>query len=253
MVVSLMRNGPGRINGNDVDHHNYATRKANAPEREFRGVDGEGGNVEEPGTLFGTRHQYLSLRAGPDLLETGSPLTWLECLQFLSGLDPNYIYVSYFFDYDVTMIIRTLPEERARRLLYPVMREIGKDGGALPVDVGDFQIDYLPHKEFRVRRRGAHKWVIISDTGQFFQGTFLNTLKKWGVGTPEELAMIEKGKSMRAVFAEMTDETRAYNALECVLLEELMTHFRVVCQETGYVPRKWQGPGYLASAMLDKH
>lgn len=245
----------------DAQGNRYGTRAPDnrrrhdggAEPREFRGVDGEGGNVPEAGTLFGTRHQYLSLRAGPDLLETGNPLGWEECLSFLSSLDPAYLYVSYFFDYDVTMIIRTLPEERARRLLYAAMREVGPNKFPLPIDVGEFQIDYMPHKEFRVRRKGTTRWVIISDTGQFFQGSFLNTLSKWNIGTAEEQEMIRKGKLMRADFQEFTEETRAYNALECVLLEELMTEFRSVCEDTGYVPRKWQGPGFLASAMLEKH
>lgn len=240
-----------------VYRDNYLTKKYSKPVREFRGVDGEGGNVPESGTLFGVRHQYLSLRAGPDLLETGEPLSWHECLAFLADLDPAYIYVSYFFDYDITMIIRTLPEERARRLLYPHLRT--KEGAqfALPLDLTapdgrEYQIDYLPHKEFKVRRIGG-PWVYISDTGQFFQGSFLSSLKKWEIGTEDEQEMIRKGKLMRADFTEFTEETRAYNALECVLLEQLMTNFRAVCEETGYVPKKWQGPGYLASAMLARH
>jgi DNA polymerase type B, organellar and viral len=203
------------------------------------------------------RHQYLSLRAGPDLLETGKPLSAWECLSFLADLDPQYIYVSYFFDYDITMIIRTLPEERARRLLYPHLRTLPGQHYAAPLDLtapdGEkYQIDYLPHKEFKVRRPGS-KWIVISDTGQFFQGSFLSTLRKWNIGTPEEQEMIRAGKEKRATFGVFNEETRAYNALECVLLEELMTQFRAVCEETGYVPKKWQGPGYLASAMLAKH
>jgi hypothetical protein len=238
-----------------LERHNSATRSVYRwaeRQREFRGVDGEGGNVAEEGTLFGVRHQYLSLRAGPDLLETGKPLDWTECLGFLADLDPAYIYVGFFFDYDVSMIIRTMPEERARRLLYPGKRE-GGGGFALPVDVGDFQIDYLPHKEFKVRRKGTQRWIVISDVGQFFQSSFLKAITTWDIGTEEERAFIARGKAMRSEFAEFTDETRTYNALECLLLEQLMTNFRAVCEETGYVPRKWQGPGNLASAMLTKH
>lgn len=155
------------------------------------------------------------------------------------------------------MMIRTLPPERAERLLNRHLRQA--DGGAImPVEVtapsGDkFEIDYLPHKEFKVRRSNQTTWTVISDVGQFFQSAFLTTLQKWGIGTEEEQEFIRRGKSMRADFAEVTDEVRAYNALECVLLEQLMTNFRAVCKEVGYVPKKWQGPGYLASAMLAAH
>lgn len=239
-------------------YHNAATRKLYDKTKnhgiwEFRGVDGEGGNVEEEGTLFGTRHQYLSLRCGPDLLETGRPLSWQECFAFLADRSRYYIYVSYFFDYDVTMMIRTLPRRVASQLLNRHLRNIDESGWMAPVSYGGFQFDYLPHKEFKVRRDGSRHWIVINDVGQFFQGPFLATLEKWQIGTEEERAFIKRGKEMRADFAELTDEVRAYNALECLLLEQLMTSFRQVCKETGYVPKKWQGPGYLASAMLTAH
>lgn len=244
------------MSGRGLAKHNYTTKrlydKRYRDNQEFRGVDGEGGNVPEDGTLFGVRHQYLSLRCGPELLETGQPLTYHECFAFLADQPPDYQYVAYFFDYDVTMMIRTLPERIARLLLNRAARTNGL-GNTAPVTYDTFQFDYMPHKEFRVRRQGTRKWVVINDVGQFFQSSFLSTLKKWNVGTEQEQEFIRKGKSMRADFAAMSEETKAYNALECLLLEQLMTDFRGVCIETGYIPRKWQGPGYLASAMLDRH
>lgn len=65
----------------------------------FCGVDGEGGN-------FPSGHEYMLLRAGEFALETGKPLTSIECLGFLADLPKDRIYVAYFFDYDVTMIDR---------------------------------------------------------------------------------------------------------------------------------------------------
>lgn len=245
-----------------VERHNYATRRLYDPAknpgiRPFRGVDGEGGNVPEQGTMFDeiTRHQYLSLRIGPELLETGKPLTWEECFDFICSQPKQYIYVSYFFDYDVTMMIRTMPQERATRLLQRHKRIKIVNGfptQPMPLDIGVYECDYLPHKEFKVRRKGDKHWYVISDVGPFFQQSFLNTLEKWNIGSVEDREMIRKGKSMRADFGEFTEEIRAYNALECLLLEQLMTEFREVCYATGYVPKKWQGPGYLASAMLDR-
>lgn len=262
------RDSNGERYADPARDHNYATKKLYKPDPEFCGVDGEGGNVPEPGTLFEgmspadnppVRHQYLSLRCGAELLETGKPLNWWECFDFICDQPLNVIMVAYFFDYDVTMMIRTLPEERVRRLLYRHLRDHGHGvNNFLPVDVHapngmDFQIDYLPHKEFKVRRLGDKHWHVINDVGQFFQSSFLKSLDKWDIGDSEQRAMIAKGKSMRSDFAEFTDEIRAYNAWECVLLEQLMTNFRSVCWETGYVPKKWQGPGYLASAMLQRH
>lgn len=214
-------------------------------------MDGEGGDVPDPDALFGAVHRYQLLRAGEFVIENGDGLRFEECAAFLTSLPQDRIYTGYFFDYDATMMIKSIPEERARRIMNRATRE--GQFGSHPVDVGEYQVDYLPHKEFKVRHKDQKHFTVISDVGQFFQGSFLNTLKKWNIGTPEQWKQIEDGKKNRSEFTWMTREIRYYNALECDLLEELMTQFRAVCRDIGYIPRKWQGPGYLASAMLDAH
>lgn len=224
--------------------------------RSFRAVDGEGGNVDEEGTLFGTRHQYLSLRIGPELLQTGKPLQWDECFNFLCEQPAKlYNYVAYFFDYDVTMMIRTLPAHIAKKLLNRHLRYDNTGGGSFGrvVQYGGYDFDYMQGKMFTIRRTGTKYYVTINDVGPFFQSSFLATIRKWGIGTEEEQAQIERGKAMRSQFTEHTQEIEYYNILECDLLEQLMTKFKSLCEETGYVPEKWQGPGWLASAMLKKH
>lgn len=220
----------------------------------FLGIDGEGGDIPDESLLFGTRHVYQLLRAGESVVEDPGGLRFERCAEFLCDLPRNCIYVGYFFDYDVTMILRDIPQERAERLMHRNLREMTDGWGLMPVDVGPYQIDYLPHKEFKIRRKGTGEpFTIINDVGQFFQAPFLKTLEKWKVGTPDEWDAIRRGKKMRSEFTFMTDEIREYNALEIRLLEELMYQFREVCEDTGYLPKKWQGPGYLASAMLDHH
>jgi hypothetical protein len=71
----------------------------------------------------GHSHEYMLLRVGDEYLYTGKPLTTWDCLEFLSGQQPNNayperIYVAYFFDYDATMMLRDIPEAKARRILY---------------------------------------------------------------------------------------------------------------------------------------
>jgi hypothetical protein len=216
----------------------------------FCGIDGEGGNIPDPNALFGNVHTYLLLRAGEFALEHTQGLDFERCADFLCELPRDRIYVAYFFDYDVTMMLKSLPKDRVERIFNRQLRQ--QNGRILPVDYGRYSFDYLPHKEFKVRKDGG-PWFIVSDVGQFFQTSFLKTLEKWQIGTEEEREMIRKGKSMRADFTGVTDEIRAYNALEILLLQQLMSEFRAVCVDTGYIPRKWQGPGYLASAMLDYH
>lgn len=219
--------------------------------RAFAAVDGEGATIDG-------RHQYMLLRAGDRELynDDGSPLTTWQCISFLASLDPNRIYVSFFFDYDVTMICRGLPEDRSRRLLNRALRMSKTNPNQyLPVDWGRFQLEYLAKKEFRVRA-GEHgawgPWVTINDTGTFFQSSFVKALEKW-FPEPEMapvIAKIKEGKDQRGTFEGVTGYVREYCQLECNMLVKLMDRFRDVCHANGIHPRLWQGPGNLVSAVL---
>jgi hypothetical protein len=214
----------------------------NPRNKPFGTIDGEGGNIDDPDALFGEVHTYQLLRA--DEFQIGSKsLRYPECFDFVADLPRSRIWTGFFFDYDVTMMCKSLSEERARRLFDPTLRiRTGSDFSFGSIDIDDrWEIGYMPHKEFKVRRKGQSSFSVINDTGTFFQTSFVNTLKKWNIGTPEEQEMIIRGKSMRGDFHEMDKEIEAYNTLECILHNQLMEQFRQV----------W--PGHLASAMLTAH
>jgi hypothetical protein len=220
----------------------------------FRGVDGEGGG--ERGNRHHGYHAYFLLSAGDrELLpESGNVrISTGRALDFLSSLDPNYIYVGYFFDYDVTKILEDLPFEKLKRLMDRSSRT-RKDGrGVFPVSYGPYDVDYLPRKEFKVRKAGG-PWVVINDVGPFFQVRFIKALEQWGIGSDEEREIIAAGKDMRGNFDLADIKTIAkYNATEIKLLEELMEKFRDACDSVGLEPSKWQGPGQLAKALMQKN
>lgn len=227
----------------------HRNRREDNIRKPFIGVDGEGGN-------FDTGHEYMLLRAGDRVLETGSPLTWHDCLPFLADLPRQRLYVAFFFDYDVTMILRHFPEERLRRLLDIDCRRIPhRPCSSWPIDVnrGQYQIDYIPRKEFRVRRPGQ-PWTIIHDTGTFFQTSFVKALRKW-FPEPEFAAVIDRialGKDMRNEMGAVTQDEREYNHLECIMLERLMERFRDMCDALDIRPHRWQGPGNLVSAVFKR-
>lgn len=237
--MALVRNKQDRRRDR---HKNRTGRKP------FSGVDGEGGNING-------KHEYLLLRAGRDhVLETGEPLQFWECLAFLADLPKTHIYVSFFFDYDVTMICRRIPVARLQRLLDREARQVpDKPGSSFPVDVGPFQIDYLPKKEFKVRRRirGA-EWTTIQDVGSFFQCSFVKALQRWfdDGSMDEQIARIAEGKEQRHDFGQVTQDERQYNLLEIIMLERMMDKFRSVCDELDLRPHKWEGPGHLVSAVF---
>lgn len=237
------------MSGRKEDRH--ADRRKIRPS--FCGVDGEGGSIRGS-------HEYLLLRAGQFVLETGEPLHALECLGFLADLPTDRIYVAYYFDYDVTMILRELPVERLQRLLDRDSRTSEHfKAGPLPIDWHGFQIDYLPGKEFRVRRELGKKkyspWVVVNDVGSFFQSTFVTALTKWFGGRDEWIPIIDRiaeGKEQRNSFGKVTQDEREYNILEIKALELLMEAFRDVCDALDLHPAKWQGPGNLVAAQFKK-
>jgi hypothetical protein len=239
------------------------------PEKPFVGVDGEGGQLIVDGV---ERHCYWLLRIGDQVLrpsEARPYLTTRECLDFICQQSPEAIYVGFYLGYDFTKILQGLPEERLRRLMQPELRRAKLKNVLLPLDWGPFQIDMLASKELRVRklkqeRVGAFEfegigrgdygpWITLNDVGPFFQCSFLKAIKLWQIGTEQEQALIQEGKSKRADFGEGTEEIEVYNALEVALLENLMTKFRDSCGVAGVLPRKWQGPGQLAEAAFRKY
>jgi hypothetical protein len=241
------------------------SNKANNLNKMFVGVDGEGGNIASG------YHSYFLLRAGGQSIVPSAGnvrLTTTECLEFLNSLSRDAIYVVYFGDYDVTKILEDLGWTKLEKLMDRSKRQ-RKDGkGVWPVDYGPFQVDYLPRKEFKVRKEKSRyvddatgkvrieytPWLVINDVGSFFQCRFVEALQKWSIGTDEERRLIGEGKEGRADFT-FSDigEIDPYNALEIKLLQELMEKFRSACVTTGYVPARWQGPGQLAEAMLAKN
>lgn len=176
----------------------------------------------------------------------------------MAELDPVNVYVGYFFDYDVTMMCSTMPEYKIRRLLNRAERFRPGYFTPLPLDIGSYEIDYIKGKFFKVRRATPKEeknlpWVEISDVGHFFQQSFLKTIIDWNVADLEEIEKIGIGKESRAEFGHMTDEIRYYNSLEIDILERLMNKFRATCRTIRVSPRKWQGPGDIATALLQQH
>ena len=226
------------------------TSRAIRDAKPFVGVDGEGITLESG------YHAYNMLRAGDTKIEPRAGdvrLRTTDCLEYLSSLSPDNIYVTFFFDYDVAKTLEDLSFSRLKYLIDKEGRKRKKGGGFWPVDYGEYSIDYLPRKEFKVRKRNG-SWITIHDVGSFYQTSFIHALELWDVGTEEERTSIAEGKDLRAKFAQIDPEyIDRYNALECRLLAELMTKFRAACIEVGYVPKKWQGPGLLAEAMLEAH
>lgn len=226
----------------------------------FAGCDGEGVTLENG------YHAYNMLRMGDNFLRApkgAKRLHSLNLLNFICDQDPDQIYVGYFFNYDVTKILEDLPIPKIERLMKRELRMRKDGGGVFAVSWNVFEIDYLPGKEFKVRRgrpkretdgsltREWERWVVINDVGSFFQCKFVDALRSWGVGDDSIWEPMEQMKQLRGDFTEdQFDEIAEYNRQECIHLVQLMNKFRDVCQDLHIAPKKWQGPGQLVESKL---
>lgn len=223
-------------------------------QKPFTGCDGEGAGTDELG-----RQLYLLFRMGERELFTGEHLRTEEVLDFICDHPNDEILVGFSFGYDVTMILRDVPEKQLRRLVEP--KDMG-DGKSRYTWFKHFDIEYLPKQYLRVRRmtwtddgKGNRRRIpagdarTIFETFGFFQKSFVKVIHEFEVGTPEGRAMIVANKERRGDFVEMTSEERAYCAMECEYLAELMERLREYCHAAAIRPRTWNGAGKLASAL----
>jgi hypothetical protein len=241
-------------------HHEVGTER-------FVAIDGEGMTIPDGS------HGYVLLGIGQDQIENEAGLDWLEILPFIyAHYTPKTAYVGYYLGYDFTQWIKTLPEDRARRLLTIEGKESRRStspklrGRFLPVSVDDWEIDLLGSKRFQFRYRpcrcetmkcehNAGPWLYVCDAGPFFQTSFLNTIdpKQWQepIVSAEVFETISAGKERRSE-AVLDDEMRFYNRLENETLEKVMHDlnegFRRL--DVALSPKQWFGPGQAAQAWM---
>jgi hypothetical protein len=238
--------------------HRASHPAATAAAHTFVGVDGEG-YTDAIG-----RHHYMCLIAGEDVLYTGAPLSAEECLEFLASLpvEKNQIYVSFFFDYDSTMILRDFLTSRPDKARILVNMKDRDDPFWTPRRYGSFVnwrgfgIDYVPRKHISVRRstRDGVKpdpAVVIHDVRAFYQMAFAKALDTFHIGTEAEREFIRRMKAERAQFdpAE-ADEIIAYSKVECRLLADMVALMRDRFVDVGLNPYPYEGPGSVAGKVL---
>lgn len=209
---------------------------------EFISVDGEG--VEDPET---GEHIYVLIgsSSGKSIYrEKGiATKTALEFFLAEKASRPKAIFVSFAFTYDVNMILKDIPKEDLETLW---------EKGKLHWKAGpriSYWIEWRHHKSFSVYCAGRR--VRIYDVWGFYQSSFLNALRAWNVGSPEQQDHIERMKAERGEFQrESIEEIRRYCIEECVLLSALCSRLWHAFQQADIIPRDWHGPGAVAATVL---
>jgi hypothetical protein len=250
-------------------HHAWNENRLRAGTNKFVGVDGEG-------IYVAGEHKYALLGVGDRQLVNPNGLDWQSCFEFLYGqYEKGTAFVGFFLGYDFNQIFKTLPEERARRLLTEEGRASrqrrGRNPAPWPVEADGWEFDILGMKRLRLRpklcdclrERGKPQckcarapWMSVCDAGSFFQQSFLKVIEpsQWihPVVSDDEYALILEGKRRRAEATEVTPEMKMYNRLEndvlCRVMRQLDAGFREI--DVYLPPAKWFGPGQAAQSWL---
>lgn len=211
---------------------------------QYVGVDGEG--------LGRDPHKYVLLCAATNTgqrwyVENPDGLSTTECLKFLVNTLYDCRVFTYGFGYDITMILRDLPDETLYLLLRPNKRY--REGKLRPVHWRGYELNYLQGK---LTIRKGTKRVAIWDLIKFYQQTFVASLSQWNNGEWDEvLARIEKMKAKRSKFA-LKDllQIRAYCLEECLSLSQLAAKLLAAHTSAGLTLKAYYGPGSTASTAL---
>jgi hypothetical protein len=224
-------------------HRTHRHRKSGNWNDPFVGCDGEGYGKDERG-----RQIFALLRIGDaELYFDGGRLSTEECLEFVLAAPGHAQLVGYYFNYDVTMMLRDMPTQKLKRVLSEQRGYTYWRG---------YCIDWRPKRRFSVARldhvtmKPVPKSVrTIREVSGYFRCSFLDALNKWNVGSLTQRALIADGKERRKDFPEIDEAARNYCQLECELLAELMEEVRDAFKETDLVPSAWEGPGYVAARL----
>lgn len=207
----------------------------------FIAWDGEG---EHPKNSQG-KYLLFGASTGQDIAapDGSRGLRASECFDLLirvAQANPDAIHMAFAFNYDVTMMIASLPVKVREKVAQGVV-----------VWWKSYRIENLTRKWFKLydKRRGVS--ITVYDIFTFFG---CSALQAWQEYLPDEpdLALVEQGKSGRAAFT-YSDLSflRKYMHRELGLYVKLIDRLRDLLLQLGISPRGWYGPGAVASAFLN--
>lgn len=216
----------------------------------FVALDGEA--IDDKYVLLGTSEEGKCLENKKGI-KTIQALRWLWNL----GTSKRYrnlhaVFVSFYFSYDVEMLLRDLPLKKKI-----ILFKTGK------VDYNEWALRYYKRKFFTIRQKTGRKLadksgqsvatgngITVFDVCGFFigQGGFIKVLQSFDIEVPPEII---KGKAARSTFTWNDYETiKKYNQLECKLLVELMGKVYKLCEKINLIPTRWYGASALANLAL---
>lgn len=211
--------------------------------RPFIAWDGEGEhakNVKGKYLLFGAS-------TGQDISSSTSArgLRATECFALMirvAKANPDAIHVAFAFNYDVSMLVESLPMKNKQRLVSHGVTWYKQ-----------YRIENLTRKWFKLYDKSSGTSITIFDIFTFFGCSALQAWKEY-LPDEEDLALVIAGKSARNIFTHSDlPFLREYMHRELQLYVKLIDRLRMLLLELGVKPRGWYGPGAAASAFLTQH
>ena len=236
------RSNPERKRRKD-DNPEYVAALESRP---FIAWDGEGYRafVSSANGEQDIQHRYMLFGCSTGEYTEGIDLRTqeiLELLLYVRSKYPDAFNVGFSFEYDVNMILRDL-EPRYLVMLRTTTK----------VTWRGYRIKHVPHKYFSVSKDDTT--ITIYDVFGFFHQSYLGSLGKFNIGTPEQLERIGAGKDNRSNFTwSQREDVRRYWAEEISLFPPLMDKLRESCYDAGFFITQWHGPGALARYALQKY
>jgi hypothetical protein len=244
LELSAHRSRPKRSGKRNPYPKRYTKRKT------YLGIDGEG-QGELP-------HRYVTIAASNEdqsqtyHVHNPKGLSTKEVLDFILDLPDDCRIFCYAFNYDLTKLLKDLPNETLYYLFRPELRKRHTKSQAhspRPVLWEGYSIN-LQGTKFSVKR--GERNVVIWDIWKFYQSKFVKALKLWKVGTPDEWDLLQSMKDKRNEFdKEEQSKVLEYCLLECARMAGLARKLVDAHSAAGLKLRSFYGAGSSASAMLD--
>lgn len=154
---------------------------------------------------------------------------------------PDAIHCIYGGGYDANMWLSDLSRELVKGIYSHNYYRLG-----------DYTVQWRRGKSFYLRY-GDDKGMMVYDVLPFFQCPFVKACDEYLGADFYERDLIVKNKALRSSFThdDISEVTR-YTSAELVNLVRLVTELRARLNKVGLRPKRWDGPGAIAAALLKR-
>lgn len=222
-------------------------------------------------------HRYVFLGACDESggrrwhAESSNGLSSEQCLEMILSLPKHAKVFAFSFNYDVTMMLRDLPNNLLYKLFRPELRRPKRPAPGEKKRHSLYPVKWLSPSgvEYRVNMMGA-KFTVSSGEGKakrsrtvwdifrFYQSKFTNALEDWKAAPPDAIKRMKEMKDNRGNFDRFyqndagREQVWQYCFDECRYMAGLAHMLVDAHRKVGLELKTFFGAGSSASAMLKK-